>query len=286
MNKFMQKAGKAWSLVVLDPFALLTAVKPYLFKPKSGIILLNSVAFDIELDLDPAMRAMYFGAYQIHIATVMKKYLKKGDIFIDVGANVGYISAYAMGLIGKTGQVHAFEPVPQYFERLKNVQESNPDYRLYINRVALGDHEGTSTIAVTNVNNIGWNTMVPGFMSEQTIKEEIEIPVTTLDSYLSSLGIDRVQLVKIDVEGFEFPVIKGFQKYLQTAKELPILLVEVAPAAYSRLNTSIQEFADFLSDMGYIALTLDLRHEVQVSALKETTDVVFISKNNLQKGIS
>jgi FkbM family methyltransferase len=281
MKKLTQKVSKALSLALSDPLALVTAVKPYLFKPKSGRILLNSVVFDIELDLDPAMRAMYFGAYQIHIASLMKKHLKQGDIFIDVGANIGYISAYAMGLIGQTGQVHAFEPVPEYFERLSYVQKNNPDYRLYINKVALGECEGTSTIAVTNVKNIGWNTMVPGFMSGQTIKEEIEIPVTTLDSYLFSKGIDRVRLVKIDVEGFEFPVIKGFQKYLQTVKQLPILLVEVAPAAYHKLDTSINEFANFMSNLGYVALTLDLKHEVQVAALQETTDVVFMPKNNV-----
>ncbi|MFK0729779.1 MAG: FkbM family methyltransferase [Gloeotrichia echinulata IR180] len=282
MNRFIQKAGKALSLGLSDPYALLTAVKPYLFQPKSGRILLNSVAFDIELDLDPVMRAMYFGAYQMHVASFMKKHLKKGDIFIDVGANVGYISAYAMGLIGQTGQVHAFEPVTEYFERLKNVQKNNPDYRLYINKVALGEREGISTIAVTNVRNIGWNTMVPGFMSEDTIKEEIEIPVTTLDSYLSSNEIDRVRLVKIDVEGFEFPVIKGFQKYLREAKELPILLVEVAPIAYHKLDASIDEFTNFMSDLGYVAVSLDLKHEIEVSALKETTDVVFMPKYTAQ----
>ena len=279
MNQFIQKVSKAWTLALSDPIALLTAIKPYLFKPKSGRILLNSVAFDIDLDLDPVMRAMYFGAYQMPIASFLKKHLKKGDIFIDVGANIGYISVYAMGLIGQTGQVHAFEPVPQYFEKLNNVQKNNPDYRLYINRVALGECEGTSRIDVTNVSNIGWNTMVPGFMSEQTIKENIEISVTTLDNYLFANGIDRVHLVKIDVEGFEFPVIKGFQKYLQTAEELPILLVEVAPAAYDKLNTSINKFANFMNDLGYVALTLDLKYEVQVAVLKETTDVVFIPKS-------
>ncbi len=278
MHQFIQKIDKILSLALSDPLSLLTAIKPYLFTPKSGKILLNAVTFDIELDLDPAMKAMYFGAYQIHVASFMKKHLKKGDTFIDVGANVGYISTYAMGLIGQTGQVHAFEPVPQYFEKLNNVQKNNPNYRLHINRVALGECEGTSSIAVTNVNNIGWNTMVPGFMSEQTIKEEIEIPVTTLDSYLSTNGIDKVRLVKIDVEGFEFPVIKGFQKYLQTTKELPILLVEVAPAAYHKLDTSINRFADFMSDLGYVALTLDLKRKVQVSLLKKTTDVVFMPK--------
>jgi FkbM family methyltransferase len=280
MNEFTQKLSKAWTLALSDPLALLTAVKPYLFQPKSEKILLNGVVFDIELDLDPAMKAMYFGAYQIHIASFMKKHLKKGDIFIDVGANVGYISAYAMGLIGQTGQVHAFEPVPEYFARLNHVQKNNPDYRLYINRVALGESEGTATIAVTNVQNIGWNTMVPDFMSRETIKEKIEIPVTTLDSYLSSEQIERVRLVKIDVEGFEFPVIKGFQNYLQTAKQLPILLVEVAPAAYHKLDTSINQFANLMSDLGYVALTLDLKHEVQLLQLQDTTDVVFMPKSD------
>ena len=63
------------------------------------------------------------------------KYLKEGDTFIDIGANVGYISVFAMGLVGKTGSVHSFEPVPQYFNRLKIIKEDNPGYNFYLNEL-------------------------------------------------------------------------------------------------------------------------------------------------------
>jgi len=104
-----------------------------------------------------------------------------GDVFVDVGANIGYISAIALGLVGQSGVVHSFEPVPDYFMRLKNIPAANRGYRHIVNQCALGERDGSAKIAVTNTSNIGWNTMVPKFMSAETTKEKIEVPVKRLD---------------------------------------------------------------------------------------------------------
>ena len=58
---------------------------------------------------------MYYGSYAVPIVETMKRTLRPGDTFLDVGANIGYLSAIAAGLVGVTGQVHCFEPVPDYF---------------------------------------------------------------------------------------------------------------------------------------------------------------------------
>lgn len=207
----------------------------------------------------------------------------EGDTFIDIGANIGYFSAIALGIVGKDGNVHAFEPVPRYAERLRQVHEDNPDYRLHINEVALGDYDGTARIAITNLPNIGWNTMVPDFMPKDTVEQEVEVNVTTLDHYLFSRDIQRLRLVKIDTEGYEFPVMKGFQEYLRKVKQLPILIIEIHPTAYPKLQTSIIEFTRFMSDLGYVPRSLDLTRAVQLDKLDGPTDVVFIPKSIAQQ---
>ncbi len=241
---------------------------------------INGINFNIELELDWCMRHMYTGSYQYEITNLLKKFLRKGDTFIDVGANVGYFSAVALGLVGKTGEVHSFEPVPKYYKRLKTVHENNLDFNINVNEVACGEEEGITKISVANGNNIGWNTMVPNFMHKDSIEEEIEISVITLDSYLTQKNIKNVRLVKMDTEGYEFPVMKGFQQYLRGLNELPILVIEVVPEAYDKLKLTLADFADLMVNLGYVAYDFKLANLIEVAQLvAPTTDVVFLPKN-------
>lgn len=282
MKRFITKATKAAGLFFFNPKEFLTKLRPYFFRAKSGIIKINGIIFNIDLELDSAMLHMYFGSYQYKLINLMRRFLGEGDTFIDIGANVGYISACALGFVGKSGNVHAFEPVPKYFARLKKIHEDNPDYNLHLNSLAVGEYEGKAKIAVTNLPNIGWNTMVPDFMSKDTISEEIEINVIRLTDYLYANDIHNMRFVKIDTEGFELPIMKGFQKYLFKIKELPIIVIEIAPSAYSKLNSTCSELADLMSKLGYVSKTLDCIHTVQIDQLDQTTDVLFIPKSIAQ----
>ena len=91
---------------------------------------INGIKLVIDLSLGKAVKSMYFDAYEIEVIRIMKKYLRPGGVFIDVGANVGYLSAVGVGLVGKTGQVHSFEPVPTYFSYLEQIAELNPQYKI------------------------------------------------------------------------------------------------------------------------------------------------------------
>lgn len=243
---------------------------------RSGKIRRNGVVFRIDLELDPVMESMYFGTYQADLIALMERVLQSGDSFIDVGANVGYVSAIALSLVGRSGQVHAFEPVPQYADRLRLVQQDNPRYRLQVNPVALAEQPGTATICVTKLPNIGWNTMVPQFMGRSTVQAEVEVPVTTLDRYLETTQVPKLRLIKIDTEGYEFPVLKGLQATLAHLDPSPILVVEIAPAAYPNLGTSLTELATFMTNLGYQAWDMAIAHPVKITDLTQTTDVVFL----------
>lgn len=282
MKQFLNKIKRAVRLLFSNPRVFLRQLKPYIFRAKSGRIKINGVNFNIDLELDPVMRRMYFKSYGIELTDLLKRFLKEGDVFVDIGANVGYISAFALGLVGKTGEVHSFEPVPQYFKLLRKIKEENPEYNLYVNNAALGENHGKSQITVTNKRNIGWNTMIPDFMNEDEIKENIEIDVLRLTDYFTERNIERINLIKIDTEGFEFPIMKGFKEYLQKMKTLPILVIEIAPWAYPKLKSTCGEFADFMSELGYVARTIDCVHSLEVGKLEQITDVVFMPKEDIK----
>jgi FkbM family methyltransferase len=220
---------------------------------------------------------MYLGRYEYATLSAIRRLLKAGDCFIDVGANIGYISAYAASLVGVGGQVHSFEPVPSYYERLAHMSSLNPSYQIYVNNCALADYRGSSTINVTSKPNIGWNTMVKGFMHEDTVREVVRTEVYRLDDYLFSHDIGNVSFVKIDTEGYELPVLRGFSHFLDriTINKFPTLLVEIAPQAYPLLQANLGELDAFLKQYSYSVWSVDSPPKlIDITALTTTTNVL------------
>lgn len=245
---------------------------------------LNGVAIELDLSLTTSrfLRSMYFGIYGRHISTAMRTFLRPGDTFIDVGANIGYFSAIGMGLVGAQGEVHSFEPVPAYFEILRDMARRNPGFRTQLNQLAASDSESVSPIWVAR-HNIGWNTMVPGSMQENNLAYSAMVPTIRLDDYIQArLRGRKIALVKIDVEGFEFPVIRGLRDYFAGGNRPPIIC-EVAPAAYDKLGTSVQELAGFMEALGYKSFGLTpcscrMFPPIDVRALTTITDVLWAER--------
>ncbi len=236
----------------------------------------NRVRFLFDINYNPQIIEMFLNIYEIQIRNVLIKYLKKGDTFIDIGANIGFISAIGTGLVGKSGQVHSFEPVPTFFQRLKLMAKLNKDYQIFVNNYALGEKPGISKIDITNRPNIGWNTMVPGFMRKNTIKKSIPIEVIRIDDYIINNNIKNISLIKIDVEGFEFPVLKGLVKFLEKEKnDLPPIIVEIVPTAYPLLNYKIRDIEKFMNKYSYTAFSTNGKYKINLNNFKKTFDVLF-----------
>ncbi len=236
---------------------------------------LNGITYIFDFKNYPRMSTLYLGLYSTRLVNVLLKHLKKGDIFIDVGAHIGYITAIGAGIVGKQGQVHSFEPVPVYFEKLLELSRLNKDYQIFVNNFALGETLGTSNIDL-NKKVKGWNTIVPGFMDITGIEETIKINVKRLDDYIFEKNIKNISLIKIDVEGFELPVLKGLTRYFETNKEkLPRIIVEIAPNAYPLLGYTLDDLENFMKKYSYYAFSLDEIAKIDVTKIKRTIDVLF-----------
>lgn len=238
---------------------------------------IHGVVFEFDFAADPSIKLMFAEIYEADIVNTMRKYLHAGEVFFDVGANIGYLSAVALGLVGRSGQVHSFEPVPRFFDRLKLVADFNPEYAMKAHQCALGESDGAAVMNISNVSNIGWNTMVPGMMSPATILESITVPVTTLSSYIRKANVERVGMIKIDTEGYEYPVVKGLQAYFDQTPHRPVLLIEIAPSAYPLMGSTLREFRQHMNRVGYSAFDVHNHHcPVDVPSLTETTNVLFL----------
>lgn len=251
------------------------------FRPLPNAVLSkkqDGVVFEYDLNFDPEIKLMFYGLYEIETVKAIEKYLKAGDTFIDVGANIGYLSSVALRRVGPQGAVHSFEPVPEYFARLQCVVRNNSGYHMFVNQCALGQEEWTTQISVSNVRNIGWNTLVPGYMSADMLGKKEIVSVNRLDAYVKKNDVRNIALIKIDTEGFEFPVLVGLSDYFATAgTPLPHIICEIAPAAYPLLGLNLEQLQKYMQNSGFKCVELnDNRRVVDLTKLVSTTNVLFI----------
>jgi FkbM family methyltransferase len=241
---------------------------------------INGIRFDFDFELGPNIKEMYVGNYEVEAVDCIKKTLKKSDVFIDIGANIGYISAVGAGCVGREGEVHSFEPVPEYFQKLREMADKNPTYNIRVNQCGLADKAGAMKIAVSQVN-FGNNSMVLGLTDEEEQKKFLTVPVCTLAQYIARHSINRISFIKIDVEGFEFPILKGLQPFFETTAIRPPILCEIWPQAYPLLGYSLEQLADYLESWSYDSFSLiGNQGLIDVKGIKERTDVLFWPKSN------
>lgn len=236
----------------LVPEILCKRGREALVNPPKGIAITHfgDVRYDVDLTLHRIARKYYFHTHEMYLNSVFRRFLKPGSVFVDIGANMGYWSAFALSLIGREGEVHAFEPVPAFFASLKRLQANNPGYKLFANQMAVGAAPGHLPMAVitpTSGNydnfdtNIGSSSVLPGFLDhEKQLTTTIDVEVTTIDGYLAAGKIDpdRIGLIKIDVEGYESYCLDGMASLLsKPGRKIPILCeVLTDPARHEKLN--------------------------------------------------
>jgi FkbM family methyltransferase len=154
----------------------------------------------------------------------------------------------------------------------------NKKANFFVNQCAIGNEQRITTIAVTNLSNIGWNTIVPGLMSNETIKENVSVSICRLDIYIREKSLKSISLIKIDTEGFEFPVLKGLSEYFNNNRDRPPILCEIAPDTYPLLGCKIKQLFEYIIYYGYNAFNVvGFKKKIELTTLKNTTNVLFMS---------
>lgn len=210
---------------------------------------IGPVRFEFDFQLDPSMRLMYVGAYEHGVTTLMRRLLRAGDTFVDVGANVGYLSGVAAQCVGETGRVFSFEPMPDHHARLQKCIAMNPSLQWQAFQHAIGAEEGEASLVVSR-RNIGWNTIVPGQIPEDQVRSTVQVRVRALDDCLQEAGVARVRLLKIDTEGYEGSVLAGARKYLSEGR-IDHLIIEINRPQWDALGLDFNATLRQLADWGY-----------------------------------
>lgn len=248
------------------------------------VIRFGDVRFVVRSDVvSPWMaRSMVWKAYDSWVGLAIARSLRPGGVFLDVGANVGYFSALAASIVGPSGCVHSWEPAPEVFAVLEDLARLNPKHRFRLNNCALGDVDGHRELALHELNT-GAHSLIRDLVKQGQGRapRTVLVEVTTLSTYVQRHNLDRASCIKIDVEGYELPVLLGATKWLRSLSRLPVIVCEVKPAALPLLGHSMSELFHWAAALGFSVVdarwphrTLSTRDLAGVGSI----DVLFVPR--------
>jgi FkbM family methyltransferase len=175
--------------------------------------------------------------------------VRRGDVVIDAGANVGYFTMLFSDLVGASGWVHAFEPVPATFSLLSKNLQRFPHYpNVSLNCAALGNSDRRTNIFLPNGDH-GQAALVQhcdGSWRNAKITR-IDIEMMRLDRYAQ--GLNKIDLLKCDVEGAELLVLRGAESSLRRFR--PKVFLDVDERWTSSYGWAPKDVIDFLRSVGY-----------------------------------
>jgi len=193
------------------------------------------------LDAKDSLRLKDRGIYEPWETGIVHRDLKPGDVFVDIGAHIGYYSVMASDIVGPSGRVFAFEPEPENFKTLSaNIEGLS---NITARRIALSSKRGTGTLHLSGSNS-GDHSLNPS----ENRPGCATVSISTLDDELPAHT--RVSFIKIDTQGHEPEVLAGMSWELAHSPGLR-MLIEYTPHYLQATGHKPEDFLAFLRDSGF-----------------------------------
>jgi len=178
----------------------------------------------------------------------LKGLLKKGDVVIDIGANIGYYVLIESKIVGKKGKIFAIEPSKRNFKLLTKNIKLNKAKNVKTFNFAVGDKDGYVEFIETQQSNRSYVNLLSG---EDATAKKYRVKMRSLDSFVKENEIEKVSLIRMDIEGFEAYALKGMQNILE--KKLPdYFYIEFHPKAIRELGFNFEDILNDLERKGYV----------------------------------
>lgn len=190
---------------------------------------------------------------------LLEQFLRPGMTVIDGGANTGVFTFTAAHLVGPRGHVIAFEPGSACFQALNRSKRLNSADHVTIRQQALSDRGGTARFYHHDDQENSYSLGGGGGVAYE------EVSTVTLDAVAAELNLQRIDFIKLDVEGAEELVFRGGRRTLEQHR--PLLLFEVNPQAAARLDLAPEGGCQVLTELNYRFFRLDDYSNLQVADL-------------------
>lgn len=204
---------------------------------------------------DRIQRQMWCSSYEPHITHCLNAILRPGDVFLDVGAHIGYHSFFGAKLVGERGHVYSFEPDPHLHQRLEQNLSCFPHAQAV--PCAVWDQDAFLTYERSSVpSESGWGTLT--VVRDLSQGQHLSLQAVSLDTWAQRIGLQYVRAIKIDAEGSECACLRGASKILD--KFRPILVIEVNDSLLRQGGTSSAELGSLLTNRNYQLFALSVTH--------------------------
>jgi FkbM family methyltransferase len=242
--------GRMYSKYITEPiikrWIKRSELMVYVHDPKRGLLrpVLEGQRLRWTLEENISVDATYW-------LDVVEPLLSKDDVVFDVGTNIGTIANW---FASRTAHVHAFEPHPDNIQMTNDQIVLRQTKNITLSQVALGSEPGILQLHVKSFH--GHHSL--GDTSGSPTLEKINVEVDTVDRYCQKSEIERIDFLKIDVEGFEDDVLKGATGML-AGKSIGLALFELRRNLLTSIGKHAKDIFSPLIENGYTIFTLDGR---------------------------
>lgn len=191
------------------------------------------------------------GAFEKYELALFRKSIKSGMTVLDIGANVGCFSAIASLAVGSNGRVYAFEPDPKNFSYLQKTAEFSPYRNIFCHQVAISDKEGFTELFLSKINP-GDHRLFPSGDD----REAVRVRSVALDSFAQNEGIGNVDVIKMDIQGFEGYAFNGMKKILSENRDIQIF-TEFCPYFQRKSGFGEKNLLAILRDHNFNVFVID-----------------------------
>jgi len=209
----------------------------------------GGTSVDVTLPSDFGRCLWVAGCFEPNETAFLASVLKPGMTFVDIGANIGLYTLLAAPLVAPGGIVVAVEPSPREQVTLMRNLAANDQFAVRVRAEALGMADGSAILHVTDAEHAGQNTLGAPTYADTGVVEEIEVPVRAFDRLVDEEGLERIDAVKIDVEGAEELVLRGGQVSLRRFR--PLVLLELQDPSLRTLDSSAEGVISLLESLDY-----------------------------------
>jgi FkbM family methyltransferase len=189
----------------------------------------------------------YFGCWEPDLGRLLGERLRPGDVFVDVGANIGYFTLMAARLVGERGRVVSLEASPSIHAMLEASVALNGAANVRVLNVAVADAPGQLQVFRATGGNSGETSLLPS----DRLRAEATVRAAPLDEILDADEMARARLVKIDVEGAEWLVLKGMRTVLRAGRADLEVVTEVSPSELVKHGATLKDYFELFRAHGF-----------------------------------
>jgi FkbM family methyltransferase len=210
--------------------------------------------------------------YEPDVCRFLRYVLKPGGTFIDCGANVGFFSIQAGALVGDGGTVVAIEANPQTYKLLeRNLRANNFGLPVHC---ALTSQTGEVELFVPGTWDV-YSSLRADSLVEGVADNSFKVKARTLDEVVEELALPRVDLVKIDIEGGEFDVLRSAPRLLGTLR--PFIIMEYGLSTWPAFGVTGEDLKQLAKDFGYTINLFSVQKQRLIPVGDEIWDTNFIN---------